>query len=45
MLAYAVQQIQQETKHGHIISRGTSNNASQAQECNLPDILVRQSEV
>ena len=33
-----VQQIPQETKHRDIISRSTSNNSSQAQEFNLPDV-------
>ena len=39
-----VQQIPKKTKHRDIISRSTSNNSSQAQERNLPDILLRQSE-
>ena len=38
-----VQQIPQETKHRDI-SRSTSNNSSEAQEWNLPDLFVRQSE-
>ena len=40
-----VQQIPQETKLRDIISRSTSNNTSQTQECNLPNVLVRQSEL
>ena len=39
-----VQQIPQETKHRDNISRSTSNNSSQAQECKFPDVLVRHSE-
>ena len=37
-----VQPIPQETKHRDIISRSTSNNRSQAQERNLPDVLLKQ---
>ena len=36
-----VQQILQETKHGHNISRSTSNKRSQAQEFNVLDVLVK----
>ena len=35
-----IQQIPKETKHRDIISRSTSNKISQAQEFNLPDILL-----
>ena len=35
-----VQQIPQETKHRDVISCSTSYSSSQAQECNLPDVLV-----
>ena len=35
-----IHQIPQETKHRDIISRSTSNNNSQAQEFNLPNILL-----
>ena len=35
-----VQQITQETKHRDNISRSTSNNSSQSQEFNIPDVLV-----
>ena len=36
----AAQQIPQETKHSDIISRSTTNNSSQAHECNLSDVLL-----
>ena len=39
-----VQQILMETKHRDIIPRSTSNNSSQAQERNLPEVLVRPPE-
>ena len=35
-----VQQIPQKTKHSDTIYRSTSNTISQAQESNLPDVLV-----
>ena len=35
-----IQQIPQEIKYRYIISRSTSNNISQAQEFNIPDLLV-----
>ena len=40
-----VQYILQETKHRDNVSHSTSNNSSQEQEFNLPDVLVRQSEL
>ena len=39
-----VHQIPNETEHRDFISRSTSNNSSQAQERNLPDVLARHSE-
>ena len=36
-----VQQIPQETKQKDNISRSNSNNRSQAQEFNIPDVLVK----